>query len=178
MADTLPSTVPDKLQPHNVEAEEAVLGSLLIDPDAIIRIATFLNPTDFYVERHSWIYEAIRDLHERREPSDMVTLTDDLERRGQLGEIGGPAYLTRLINATPTSIHVEYYARIIERTAVLRRMIEAAGQIARLAYQDTEEIEEVIDRAEEIIFGVSARRVDHDLHHIRTVLDNYYDRIE
>ena len=144
MADTLPSTVPDKLQPHNVEAEEAVLGSLLIDPDAIIRIATFLGPADFYVERHSWLYEAIRDLHERREPADLVTLTDELERRGQLSEIGGPAYLSGLINATPTSIHVEYYARIIERTAVLRRLISAAGQIARLAYQDTEDVKLLI----------------------------------
>jgi replicative DNA helicase len=178
MADTLPSTVPDKLQPHNVEAEEAVLGSLLIDPDAIIRVATFLEPADFYVERHNWIYETIRDLHERREPADMVTLTDELERRGLLSEIGGPAYLTGLINATPTSIHVEYYARIIERTAVLRRLIEAAGQIARLAYQDTEEVGEVVDRAEELIFGVTSRRADHDLRHIRQALDKYFDRIE
>ncbi len=178
MSDTLPSTVPDKLQPHNNEAEEAVLGSLLIDPDAIIRVATFLAPEDFYLERHTWIYEAIRDLHERREPADMVTLTDDLERRGQLSEIGGAAYLTGLINATPTSIHVEYYARIIERTAVLRRLIDAAGKIARLAYQDTEDVAEVVDRAEELIFGVASRRADRDLRHIRQALDKYYDRIE
>ena len=178
MTDTLPSTVPDKLQPHNREAEEAVLGSLLIDPDAIIRVATFLAPEDFYMERHAWIYEAIRDLHERREPADMVTLTDEMERRGQLNEIGGSAYLSGLINATPTSIHVEYYARIIERTAVLRRLIDAAGKIARLAYQDTEEVAEIVDRAEELIFAVASRQVDRDLRHIRQALDKYYDRIE
>jgi len=178
MTDTLPGTVPDKLQPHNREAEEAVLGSLLIDPDAIIRVATFLAPEDFYLERHTWIYEAIRDLHERREPADMVTLTDEMERRGQLNEIGGSAYLSGLINATPTSIHVEYYARIIERTAVLRRLIDAAGKIARLAYQDTEEVAEVVDRAEELIFAVASRQVDRDLRHIRQALDKYYDRIE
>ncbi len=178
MTDTLPGTVPDKLQPHNIEAEEAVLGSLLIDPDAIIRIATFLAPPDFYIERHGWIYEAIRDLHERREPADLVTLTDELERRGQLTQVGGSAYLTGLINATPTSIHVEYYARIVERTAVLRRLIDAAGQIARLAYQDTEDASEVLDRAEEIIFSVAARQVDRDLRPIRQVLDKYFDRIE
>ncbi|HMQ56219.1 MAG TPA: DnaB-like helicase N-terminal domain-containing protein, partial [Anaerolineae bacterium] len=108
---------PDKLLPHNIEAEEAVLGSLLIDPDAILRVSTFLRPVDFYVQRHAWVYEAMLDLHERREPSDLVTLSDELERREQLGEIGGAAYLTGLINATPTSIHVEYYARIVERTA-------------------------------------------------------------
>jgi len=178
MATTVPGTVPDKLQPHNVEAEEAVLGSLLIDPDAIIRVATFLQPDDFFVERHGWVYNAVRDLHERREPADLVTLTDELERRSQLAEVGGSAYLTGLINATPTSIHVEYYARIVERTAVLRRLIAAAGEIARLAYQDTEDAAEVLDRAEEIIFGVASRQVDRDLRPIRQVLDKFYDRIE
>lgn len=169
---------PDKLQPHNVEAEEAVLGSLLIDPDAILQVSTFLQPADFYLDRNSWIYEAICALHERRQPPDLVTLSDELERRKQLDEIGGPAYLTSLINATPTSIHAEYYGHIVERTAVLRRLIEAAGKIAQLAYQDTEDVDEVVDRAEEIIFGVSERRVDRDLRPIRQVLDRYYDRIE
>ncbi len=178
MATPAPDSVPDKLQPHNVEAEEAVLGSLLIDPDAILQVSTFLDPDDFFVERHSWIYEAVRDLHERREPADLVTLTDELERRGQLRDIGGPAYLSGLINATPTSIHIEYYARIVERTGILRRLIDAAGQIARLAYQDTHDAAEVIDRAEEIIFNVSARHTDRDLRPIRQVLDQFYDRIE
>ncbi len=172
------STVPDKLQPHNIEAEEAVLGSLLIDPDAIIQVSTFLKPNDFYVQRHGWVFEAVLNLHERRQPADLITLSDELARREQLNEIGGPAYLTSLINATPTSIHIEYYARIVERTAVLRRLIEAAGQIAQLAYQDTEDANEVVDRAEEIIFGISERRVDRDLRPIRQVLESYYDRIE
>jgi len=172
------SAVPDKLQPHNIEAEEAVLGSLLIDPDAILQTSTFLKETDFYLERHAWIYEAINDLHERRQPTDLVTLSDELERRNQLAEIGGGAYLTSLINATPTSIHVEYYARIVERTAVLRRLIAAAGKIAQLAYQDSEDVDTVVDRAEEIIFGVSERRIERDLRPIRQVLDAYYDRVE
>jgi replicative DNA helicase len=175
---TAPGAVPDKLQPHNIEAEEAVLGSLLIDPDAILQTSTFLRATDFYLERHTWIYEAIYELHERRQPADLVTLTDELERRNQLNEIGGAAYLTSLINATPTSIHVEYYARIVERTAVLRRLIAAAGKIAQLAYQDNEDVDAVVDRAEEIIFGVSERRIERDLRPIRQVLDAYYDRVE
>jgi replicative DNA helicase len=178
MVDILPSTVPDKLQPHNVEAEEAVLGSLLIDPDAIIRITTFLQPADFFVERHAWIYEAVRDLHERREPADLVTLTDELHRRGQLEEIGGPAFLTGLINATPTAIHAEYYARIVERTAVLRRLISAAGEIARLAYDVSRDVDEVVDEAEQIIFSVSGEQVSRDLRPIRQILDQYYDRVE
>jgi replicative DNA helicase len=172
------SVTPDSLQPHNVEAEEAVLGSLLIDPDAIINVATFLVANDFYVQRHSWVYEAILDLHENRQPADLVTLADELKRRDRLEEIGGTAFLTSLMSSTPTSIHVEFYARIVERTAVLRRLIDAAGQIAQLAYQDTETVENVVDQAEEIIFAISQRRVDRDLKPIRQVLDDYYDRID
>lgn len=178
MVDILPSTIPDKLQPHNVEAEEAVLGSLLIDPDAIIRVAPFLQPADFFVERHAWVYEAVLQLHERRQPADLVTLTDELHRRGQLEEIGGPAFLTGLINATPTAIHAEYYARIIERTSVLRRLISAAGEIARLAYDVSRDVDEVVDEAEQIIFGVSGEQVSRDLRPIRQILDQYYDRVE
>jgi replicative DNA helicase len=178
MASIVTDTVPDKLQPHNIEAEEAVLGSLLIDTDAIIRVSTFLQPTDFYVERHGWVYEAVLELHERRQPADLVTLSDELERRGQLDDVGGAAYLTTLMNVTPTSIHVEFYARIVERTAVLRRLIDAAGKIAQLAYQDSDDVEQIVDRAEEIIFGISERRVDRDLRPIHSVLDQYYDRIE
>jgi replicative DNA helicase len=178
MARNSTETIPDKLQPHNIEAEEAVLGALLIDPDAILRVATFLQPADFFVERNSWVFEAIRDLHERREPADLVTLSDELERRDQLSEVGGPAYLTSLINATPTSIHVEFYGRIVERTSLLRRLIDAAGQIARLAYDESQDAGEVVDRAEEIIFGVSARKSDQGLRPIRQVMDKFYDRIE
>ncbi len=178
MRESASGVTPNKLLPQNIEAEEAVLGSLLIDPDAIIRVATFLQPADFYVQRHGLVYQAIFDLHERREPADLVTLTDELERRGQLAEIGGPAFLTGLINATPTSIHVEYYARIVERTAVLRRLIDAAGQIAKLAYQDVDDVDEVVDRAESIIFGVSEKRISRELVPIRQVLDEFYDRIE
>jgi replicative DNA helicase len=128
------STTPDTLQPHNVDAEESLLGSLLIDPDAIMSGATFIDEKDFFVERNGWIFAAIRDLHEKGVPSDLTILSDELERRGQLMEIGGPAHLTSLINATPTSIHAEFYGRIIERTALLRRLIDGAGKIARLAY--------------------------------------------
>lgn len=172
------SATPDKLQPHNIEAEEAVLGALLIDPDAIIRVATFLRPKDFFLQRNGWIYEAILNLHSRREPPDLITLTDELERQNQLAEIGGPAYLTDLINATPTSIHVEYYAKIVERTAILRRLIDGATQIAQLAYEDTDEVAEIIDRAESIIFGVTERRSERDLRPIRHAIDRYYDLIE
>ena len=168
----------NKQLPQNLEAEEAVLGALLIDPDAILPVATFLRASDFHVQRHGSIYQAMLDLHERHQPADLVTLTDELERCDQLAAVGGSALLTSLINATPTSIHVEYYARIVERTAILRRLIDAAGQIAKLAYRDVDDVGEVVDQAESIIFGVSEKRVTRDLVPIRQVLDEYYDRIE
>jgi replicative DNA helicase len=178
MSDPARESGADRQPPTNTEAEEAVLGALLIDPDAILRIATFLQPADFYVPRHRMIFQAVLDLHERREPADLVTLTDELERRGQMSAVGGTSYLTGLINATPTSIHAEYYARIVERTAVLRRLINAATEIAKLAYKDTGDVDAVVDQAESIIFAISEKRVARDLVPIRQVLDQYYDRIE
>jgi replicative DNA helicase len=168
----------DKLMPHNVEAEEAVLGALLIDPDAVFKIAAFLRSVDFYIERNGWVYQAILDLHDRREAVDFVTLCDELERNDRLEEVGGAAYITRLINIVPTSIHVEHYGHIVERAAIRRRLIRAAGEIAALGYQEAEDVDEIVDRAEQILFGVSQRRLARDLVPIRQVISEYYDRID
>ncbi len=169
---------PDKTIPANPEAEEAVLGSLLIDPDAIIKVASFLRPDDFYREKNAWIYQAILDLHERREPADFVTLVDELERRDQIQQIGGTAYITSLINSVPTAGHVEHYAHIVERTATLRRLIGAAGQIAALAYEEAEDVDEVVDRAEQLIFNVSERRIHRDLTPVRQIMHTVVDRLD
>ncbi|MBC7234883.1 MAG: replicative DNA helicase [Chloroflexi bacterium] len=168
----------DRLPPQNIDAEQSVLGSLLIDPDAIIKVASFLRPDDFYQEAHRTIFQAILDLHERRLPADFVTVVDELERREQLDLVGGPSYLTSLINMVPTSVHVEHYGRIVERTALMRRLIDAAGQIAALGYEDREEADEVIDEAERILFEVSQRRISKSLVPISEVLRGYYERIE
>jgi replicative DNA helicase len=169
----------DRLVPANPEAEQAVLGSILIDPDAVIRVAAFLKTDDFYQEKNGWIYQAILDLHERREPADFLTVTDELDRRRQLDEVGGPAYVMDLINAVPTAIHVEHYARIVERTSVLRKLIRAAGQIAQIAYEETtEDIGEVVDRAEQIVFSVAERRAQRDLVAVRTLMGDVVDRID
>ena len=109
---------------------------------------------------------------------DFLTVCDELERRGRLDEVGGAAFITSLINAVPTSIHVEHYARIVERTATRRRLLDAAGQIAALAYQEADDVEEVVDHAEQILFGVSERRISRELVPIKVVLSEYYDRIE
>ena len=168
----------ERLPPQNIEAEQSVLGSLLIDPDAILKVGAFLKPDDFYREAHQAIYSAILALHERRQPADLVTVADELSRREQLEFVGGPAYLTSLINVVPTSVHAEYYGRIVERTSVMRRLIEAAGQIAALAYEEREEVDEVIDQCERILFEVSQRRIGKTLTPIREIIKEYYDRIE
>ncbi len=170
--------IPDKMIPHNVEAEEAILGSLLIDPEALFRVSPFLQGEDFYIQKNDWVYEAIFALHERREPIDFVTLCDELERREQLEEIGGIAYITRLINVVPSAIHVEAYGHIVEHAAIRRRLISTASQIAQLAYQEVEDIDQTIDQAEQALFSVSQRRITRDLAPIQDVIRRYYDRIE
>mgnify|MGYP000346294447 CR=1 FL=1 len=164
--------------PQNVEAEEAVLGSLLIDPEALFRVAPFLKANDFYIQKNAWIYEAILALHERREPIDFLTICDELDRREQLAEVGGAAYITQLINAVPSAIHVESYGHIVEQAAIRRRLINAASQIAQLAYQEAEEIDLTVDQAEQALFNVSQRRITRDLTPIQEVIRSYYDRIE
>ena len=168
----------DRLPPQNQEAEQSVLGSLLIDPDAIIKIAAFLRADDFYRETHQYVFRAMAELHERRQPTDFVTVVDELDRSGQLEVVGGPAYLSELIALVPTSVHVEHYAHIVERTALMRRLIAAAGEIAALAYQDHEEVEEVIDKAESILFEVAHRRQSRDLIPISKIIQQYTDRVD
>ncbi len=169
---------PDRMVPCNVEAEQAVLGALLIDPDAIIRAVPIVRAEDFYLEKHAWIYQAIMALHERREPIDFLTVVSELERVGRLNDLGGAAYITALINAVPTAIHVETYAQIVERTSTLRRLISASGEIAGLAYDGSEDIDAVIDRAEEIIFAVAQRRMSRDMIPMRVAVDQFIDRLD
>lgn len=168
----------DKSYPHNIEAEEAVLGALLIDSDAIYRVLPFLHAEDFYLEKHKIIYEAMVALHERRDPLDLLTLTTELEHREALARVGGPAYLAQLLNAVPSAINVESYGRLVEQAAVRRRMLEAASEIAKLAYNEQLPVDQVVDRAEQALFGVSQKRVTRDLQPIQEVLGVYYDHVE
>src|SRR5947199_7788116 len=117
----------EKQLPQNIEAECGVLGSIIIDPEAIAQVADFLFPDDFYRDAHRTLYRVILGLYEQRESPDFITICDALERHDQLESIGGASYITSLINGVPTSGNVEYYGRIVERCAVLRRLIHAAG---------------------------------------------------
>jgi replicative DNA helicase len=168
----------DRLPPQNVEAEQSVLGSLLIDRDAVVRVASSLRPDDFYREAHGQIYEAILNLYERREPADFITLCDELDRRSQLEAVGGASYLASLINVVPTAAHVEHYGHIVERAALRRRLIQAAGKIAEIAYDEALPVDDVIDLCEQHIFAVAQRRLSRDLVPLSKLLYDYYDQIE
>lgn len=168
----------ERQPPRNLEAEQAVLGSLIIDPESYLRVAEFLRADDFYRESHATVYNAITSLAERNLPSDFVTLCDELARLGVLEGVGGAAYVTALVNSVPTSTHIEYYARIVERTATLRRLIAAGGQIAALGYQETDDIERTLDEAEQIIFRVSQRRVGSDFVPLKALIGDYLDKID
>ena len=168
----------DRLPPHNLEAEQSVLGSLLIDRDAIIRVASYVRAEDFYIAANSTIYQAILDLYNRREPTDFLTLSDELERRGSLDDIGGIGYLSSLLNVVPTAVHVEYYGRIVERTSTLRRLIDAGTQIVGIGFQENHEAEDALDAAEQALFSVSQRRQTKDFQSIADVLDKFFDQLD
>ncbi|MBO0778106.1 MAG: replicative DNA helicase, partial [Ktedonobacteraceae bacterium] len=162
----------EKLLPQNIEAECGVLGSIIIDPEAIAQVADFLQPEDFYRDAHRTIYEIILQLFDQRQAADFITICDQLEQRNLLEEIGGAAYITSLINMVPTSGNVEYYGRIVERTAILRRLIHAAGQIAGIAYEETD-AEVALDKAEQIIFDISQHHTHSDFSSVRELLTDY-----
>jgi len=168
----------DRLPPQSIEAEQSVLGSILIDRDAVIEVAEFLKPEDFYRQAHGRIYSVIIDLFEKREPIDIVTVSEALERTGDLDAIGGRAYLGTLTNQTPTAVHATQYARIVERKALLRNLIGAAGKIAGIGYEDPAEVQEAIDRAESELFAVSQRRVAAGFSPLKTLLHDAYDRLD
>ncbi len=168
----------ERQTPSNVEAEQAVLGSILLDGEAITRIVSFLRPADFYLEKHRWIYEVIWDLHEHRDPVDFLSVTSALDAAGHLNAIGGAGYITSLLNAVPTAAHIEHYARLVERAATERKLIQASTEIAELAFDGEIELQEKIVKAEKLVFDVAQQREARDMIAIRKAVDSWADRIE
>ncbi len=163
--------------PHNLEAEKATLGSILLNREAIVAVAPWLMSEFFYMERHAQIYEAMLACYNARIPPDTRTVAEELRRRNRLDVVGGVSYLSDLVDTVPTSYHVEYYARIIERTALLRKLINAGGKIAALGYNEQDELEDTLDKAEQTLFDISQRRATQDFVPISQVIDNYYEQI-
>jgi replicative DNA helicase len=168
----------DRLPPQNIDSEQAVLGSILIDRDAIIEVADFLRPEHFYRQAHGRIYAAMLSLYEKREPVDVVTLAEVLERDGELESVGGPSYLSQLGNDTPMAVYAVQYGRIVERKAILRNLIQVGGRIAAIGYEDGPDAQVAIDRAEAALFEVSKQRASHGVSHIAPLLHIAYDTIE
>jgi replicative DNA helicase len=181
MSDIIPeetSTSDVQAPLHNRQAEEAVLGAVLIDSEAYFTVSQFLKADDFHIVRNRWIWEAFNRLHEKRSPIDYLTVTQDLEQQGQMDEIGGQSYLLTLINQTPSSLNVDAYAHLVEEHSLRRRMLAAANELAQLAYDQKQTIDTVLDEAEKKIFSISEKRVRHDLEPISQVLSEVYDRID
>ncbi|MBU0708137.1 replicative DNA helicase [Patescibacteria group bacterium] len=167
-----------KVPPHNIEAEQSVLGALLIDCDAVIKIAEKLKPADFYRGKHQEIYASILNLYERREPADLVTVSDELRDRKRLEKVGGDAYLSSLVNMVPTSAHVESYAQIVKGNATRRQLISMAAQVTEKAFSGEVELSELLNMAEREVFAVSQKHLTRNFVLIKEALADSFDRLE
>lgn len=168
----------EKLTPHNIEAEQSFLGSLLLDKDAMVKVADQLTPEDFYLDKHRRVYEAMLDLYRRSMPIDLLSLGNRLTDKNELESIGGRAELMSLANATPTAAHVVHYAEIIQKKSTLRRLLVAAQEITALGYDTAEDVEVLLDNAESKLFNVSQKFLKRSFTIIRDVLTDAFDRID
>jgi replicative DNA helicase len=165
----------DRLPPNDQAAEQAVIGSILVDPDVLSRLASMLDPEDFFYDRHRWIYESAIALYDRQSKIDLVTVGRELEDRNRLEDSGGAIYLAQIIAETPTSLHAEYYAQIVRRTAIQRRMIGAGGRIAAIGYQAGFDLDTALGEAEELIFALRQDRIRRDFTALRDILDRFFE---
>lgn len=168
--------MPDiKSPPHDIDAEEAVIGSLLIDGEAIYKITTFLQPPDFYQEQNQWIYDACLGLYQRNEAINQITVAQELDRQGKLTACGGAANLSQLIANCASPLDIEHYARIVYRLAINRRLIEAARRIETIGYEANPDIDDSLNKAEDVLFKLRHGQSPRDFTHIRQVLDKYFE---
>lgn len=167
-----------KIPPQNTEAEASLLGAILIDSDAIVKIADHINPDDFYDEKHQRIYEAITQLYEKHSPIDVLTLSNQLKSDGLLDFVGGAAYLTELTNFVPTAAHVEQYADIVAQKALRRRLIKASQEMTGLGFDETKNLQELIEEAETRLFEISQKHIKHDILSLETILSESFDRLD
>ncbi len=168
----------DKLPPQNIEAEKSVLGSILLDKESINRIVDFLNPEDFYSRAHQLIFENVISLYEKREPIDLLNLSNKLKNAGHLETIGGVSYLTSLVSSVPTAAHIVSYGKIVQRKKILRDLIDSAHNIIGMGYQEDEDVEDLLDRAEQKLFAVSQRSVQQNFMSIDASLHDAFDRLD
>lgn len=168
-----------RLPPQNIEAEQSLLGALLIDKEAIVRVAELLDPSHFYrSDTHGQIFAAMQKLFDRREPIDIVTLTDELKSLGTYDQVGGAAYLATLVNIVPTSAHIEHYARIIKEHAIRRNLIAQSTKLIEEAFNEGGEVSNLLESAEAGIFALSQEHVKRDFTPIKDALTESFDRLD
>ncbi|PKB71580.1 MAG: replicative DNA helicase [SAR202 cluster bacterium Io17-Chloro-G6] len=165
----------EKLLPHDLEAEEAVVGSVLIDGDCFSRVAPHIKADDFYRERNQLCFAACESLFQRDEAIDQVTLARELSRSSQLETVGGMAYLSHLISVTPTSAHSEHYANVVARTATMRKLIDVASRISAMGYQDTDDVDATLRLAEDALFTVRGTDTQRGFVPLRQIYDQYLE---
>ncbi len=168
----------ERIPPQNLEAEQSLLGSLLIDKDSVVKVADRVSQEDFYRDSHSHIYEAMLQLFERHDPIDILSLGNRLEEQGLLQRVGGRAYLVELSNIVPTSAHVVHYADIVQKKATLRRLLQAASEITKIGYDEDVDVDLSLDSAERALFNVSEKFNKNTFVSIRSVLHDAFDRID
>jgi len=168
----------DKLPPQNIEAEQSVLGSIMLDKDAVVKISDILKPEDFYRGVHQTIFEVMLELFEHGEPIDLLSVSNRLEEMEELDKIGGTGYLTELINTVPTAANIIHYAKIVQKKKMHRDLIQAAHHITQLGYQEVEEVENLLDEAEKKIFAVSQRAIKQYFLPIKPALEEAFERID
>ncbi len=167
-----------KLPPQHIEAEQSVLGGILIENEAVNRVTEILDADDFYRDAHRKIYNALLNLSERDEPADLITLTNELRKSDQLDSIGGASYLASLIDSVPTAANIEYYARIVKEKAILRKLIQTSTEIITQGYEDRGDVEGFLDEAERAIFEISEKRVRPSFYSIREIVKESFATIE
>lgn len=172
------TNISDRIPPQNLEAEQAVLGAVLLDKEAIVKVADILTPEDFYDSRHGQIYSCFLELFERRSPIDLVTVTDYLESKHRLEEVGGASFLSQLVAAVPTAAHIVNHAAIVSDKATLRRLISAATQMVESGYGEITDVPSLLDRAEQSLFQISQKQLKDHFIEIKSVLAESFDRID
>lgn len=167
-----------RIPPQNIDVEASLLGALLIDGEAFVRIGDQLTQADFYDERHQKIFEAMRSLYDKHQQIDVLTLSDQLKNRGQLEQVGGGGYLTELTNFVATASHLEQYAEIVSTKGVRRRLIRATQEIASIGYDEEKTLAELIEEAESRLFEVSQQHVRQDIASLESILGDSFDRLD
>ncbi len=167
-----------KLPPQSIELEQGVLGAILLENEALVRVLEILNERDFYQEAHRWIFQTMVELFEDNVPIDLLTVTERLRKNDRLGAMGGASYLTELVDMVPTAANVSHHAHIVRDKAVLRGLIQTATTIVTESYEDSEDIDVLLDRAEQSIFEISQRKSTTGFANINTILKGSFKHIE